>query len=1644
MNHNINAVVSAHDFCRNFPNQPSKLVARDNVYEHVNKIFNNVSTFILIEGPTLSGKSEFAAGFMRRHPNSSVGAFLLPGDAYFYSPEYARLVLAEQMHWLINQSAANYEAVDESLYTKLLHQLQKIAKRKPVTFILDGLASHTQPEYRMNQEILALLPHSQSDFRFLISGPPAFEEQLRKINNSLKVVPLIEIAKEETVEFFSDIPRLTHKDIADIRKFCSGSIGQMSKFKSILSNYNMSVEDILVDGVGGLDDLMEIEWRTLSTDTKMTRLLAFLCFANRQVLLSQLSAMAELTDENVDQLLSKCAFVDIDKTSKYCSIRSTAQRNFLQKKLIHLEPTIQENYLTDLLKDPEGTEAVRYLPAQLMKTGHYEDLIRRLDVKHFCKLLTSQRSLRALKANSDLGLLASKKLSDEESLIRFSISGSVISGLTFSVGSRSRIEALIRLGVIDDAVELAFSSPTNEERLQLLATTAKTLYDERLLIPIEIRAEIKRLGKLVSASDLGPLAIDIACDLIVIDLDAAVDLFNKANSLSMEGEKADANTTVEQKPRSALDSEISEGPIRKLELRMSQKHHQRFAEALGRIVDRTSSDQIIARMSQSLDASGELMFLSEWLARRKKEPDAWRIANLALDLMLKDLSRSPRIEDLRAIAVVLPYIEIPDETDKLIKRIEVLVETDLFLGASIESVRLQMLLQRAKYRYVPAEVEFSILDLFIKVEALEDVSMRVTCLSWMLYSLQQFEDAKQFEAKTSLLSQTITALLTGIETLLLSSAEHFIAVRSAIFALAKADVKLALDLANRLNTEERRDLAFSALAGELFKDQAFIKDPGALLQCIEKIVDENKRSVVILAGLYQISELIRKKIIFSCNFELVFVWKKLRVANYKFQGAISALQILMQTGATQPVTQELKDQLELIWPTIQVDWVRYNLGYSLVRDTAHLDKHFSQYWLKKVNTEEQTQHAPSERYAEVLRLIADLVVRSYSYLAADATAIDSSEFRKVTSIISAVPIPQDRIILWCDFGTRLFYFNKKELAKKICALHVEPMLTDSFENNEFLKELMIAEAAPFLYLIHQAAALFQVDKIQGKARRDAAIADICYALLKKKSASDVYKAPDNDEYDLDAGTAASLISLACKIGTDWIIFNLVKVIAATLVSKRNYARIRRTQVVDFLGSLTTLIKTNLPDILNISHNGFKIASLAQIYRARSICGSQVSGSEWKNLYDDARAIANIADRGVVTAFVAVAAKARMASIDADWLLAVKTDTNQIPTMVDKIDRFVWLAEIIESSDKSQALALARSGMELSKLLDREVDAYARQKKILDLVFNIDPDLVDKYIDLADKDPARQYNKKALEDRIKLKKLQREAAEGPGDINFSDQSGEDIAELCMRNLASFNANRIIPRPTEEFKELGLRAAALTISHAYSIWCWIIENAIKKANQGGKAEKAVENLFAASLNSGSLLLSLLGGPDSVLQSMRFSSEGLVKPGDRDAVIEMIVQWARENNGREILISDPFFGPADVDFLLSVANAAPESSLKVLTAKRHLKKQISNASFEDAFEDAWRTLCDVSPFDAQVAVIGFNVEGDHPIHDRWLVTEQSGLRLGTSANSIGHLRISEISPIETSVASSRFAIIDDFISRRTRVWEGNKISLTTFDIH
>lgn len=1636
--------VGTPDFCRNLPKKPTKSIPRDNLMEHIETVFRDAARCILLEGEAQSGKSEFLASFLRKHSQDSVGVFLSPGDAYFYSPEYAKLVLAEQIHWILNGKPGNYDSIDDATYKSLLYKLQKLAGQKPITFVIDGLTEKIAPEGKLREDILNLLPFSQQNFRFLIAGTGDLEPDLRKHSKSFKSVPLIQIAQEEAAEFFADITELTPKDVSDIRKFCSGSIGRMTKLRAIIQTNKISLNEILNERFGELEDLMEMEWLSFAKNEALRKLLAFLCFANRPLHLERLAEFSGIEKESLQRLIEESSFIDSDSASCLVSIRSNAQKHFLRKKLQEFESTVQESFLKELLANPDSIESDRYLPAQLLQVGKYDDLVQRLDAKHFCRLLNSEKSLRALKVNLDLGLKAAKHIGDEAQIARFGMSKSVVGGITLSVGSQGRIQTLVAMGQIDEAIALSLAAPSREEALKHLAATAKAIFDERKTIPNSIRTEVKNLLEDLSVDTLGDMAIAIACDLIVVDFEAAVDLFNKANAV-VKNEKTTNTPNSHEKGDDKSGEKSLSSSEQTTELRLSERHRRRFSQVIGQMVDRTAPEKICDRVRQSTDYSSDLVFMKEWIGRRRTDPRAFEVAHAAIDVILKDLKRSPRIEDLRTIAVVLPHVDDTLEAEKLSKRIQALVSTELLFGNSVEAVRLQMLLIETQYRVTPDEAELAWLDVLLEVEVIADISIRVACLSWVLFALKQLPTWEILEAKTSLISHATSSLMDAIECLLQNSADHLAAVKTALPALTRADIALTMKVCGSLNTETRRDSAFSLSLAELFTLMKYSDEPACILQFVDKIIDENTRSKAILNGLSQVVDHLKSSRSVICNEGVASLWKKLRVPNYRFMGLRYAIQIALLTKQSDSKISFLKDEIDKCWSANEIDWVRWELGYSLVRDMYSSDKIFANDWFSKIAEEEKSLRSPSESVSDVLKLTASLAVRAYSYLA-PSDFKQSEDFGKLAQLVASIAVPDERLQMWCELGIRLHYSGKYGFSKYICKNYVEPMLpisSASIGECGFGHELTLALAAPFLYLIHEATGQFTVDKISDIARRDSAIQEICFTLLRKVANTDGYKDPGSDGYDLTVETATSIVSLIGKMSTDWIIFGVVEALTDSLGAKKNERRIRRLQVADILNTLETSVKRILPDRNNIKHAGFLISSLAQINRARQSAGLQVAGKTWQDLFADARALSNVSDRAVVTAFVAVGARGKQKIIPDDWLEQIRQDVKSSPTVLDQIDRYVWLAEILEGFDKKQSLQLARAGMSLTKNVGEGINVYQKKRKLLDIVLNIDPDLAGDFIELSDGDRARRNDKAALEARVKIQRLQKEAASHPDNLELREESDRDIAELAMRNLSALNANRIVPRAVEDFKNLISRAHSLPFDSAYCVWSWMLENAIRKGGLNSKGEKVVINAFQASLSAGELIISLLNGAFSALNPNGASGEGLVRPGGREDALALILDWAKVVDGQPIVITDPYFGPEDLELLFEMAKAAPRSSIRVLTGRRHLRGAIADSNFETAFLDAWHAMCDAVGSDIEICVVGVNSDGDHPIHDRWILSGGCGLRMGTSAKSLGNFRVSEVCNMTEEEVPGRLELVNGFLDRRTRQWEGGRVMTSSFSL-
>ena len=175
----------------------------------------------------------------------------------------------------------------------------------------------------------------------------------------------------------------------------------------------------------------------------------------------------------------------------------------------------------------------------------------------------------------------------------------------------------------------------------------------------------------------------------------------------------------------------------------------------------------------------------------------------------------------------------------------------------------------------------------------------------------------------------------------------------------------------------------------------------------------------------------------------------------------------------------------------------------------------------------------------------------------------------------------------------------------------------------------------------------------------------------------------------------------------------------------------------------------------------------------------------------------------------------------------------------------------------------------------------------------------------------------------------------------------------------------------------------------------------------------------------------------------SDQLVRTGERDKVFARIKEWALNAKGF-IKISDPFFGCEELEMILLIREINPSIPIYILTSKKHQLEQKYQTPLDDSYQTYWRMKVSYNaPGDVTIIIIGVESQMDSPIHDRWWLSEQSGLRFGTSANSIGITKIAEISEFSESEVQERLTEIDIYIYKKAKDFGGNKIRYLEFNL-
>ena len=151
--------------------------------------------------------------------------------------------------------------------------------------------------------------------------------------------------------------------------------------------------------------------------------------------------------------------------------------------------------------------------------------------------------------------------------------------------------------------------------------------------------------------------------------------------------------------------------------------------------------------------------------------------------------------------------------------------------------------------------------------------------------------------------------------------------------------------------------------------------------------------------------------------------------------------------------------------------------------------------------------------------------------------------------------------------------------------------------------------------------------------------------------------------------------------------------------------------------------------------------------------------------------------------------------------------------------------------------------------------------------------------------------------------------------------------------------------------------------------------------------------------------------------------------------------KNLEEHITIVDPYFGPDDLWTVRLVMEVNPDVVVRIVT-RRPPKESVGEVEGSQTYDAAWRSLCDQTPPQTEIIRVGLVQSAKVPFHDRWIITKGSGIRLGSSINSIGN-RLSEISALGgEDLERVRFAV-EGFLTRTNRELGGERVVYELFEL-
>lgn len=1634
---------------QSFPRLSLPQVQREKSLQLIEEVLAGDTSILVIEGDQGIGKTTLLAQFALRHPGSSVGFFADSASRTSYDPWMVQLDLCNQISWLVHgRQLERTDCLDERFFGQLVFELNRFSRRhcQVIFFIIDGLDELDSSGLSGCRQILRMLQFSHPYFRFVVSGSrDALPEEIT-CTRGLRSHIMYGFTRDETSSYLSGLG-LSEQSIEELYRISSGNPGYLSTARRISES---GQESNGCGDVGSLHALYETEWRKVdSSNESLLGALAVLAHDKRRYSLEALSRLLKVDADDLERWLKRLTFVLMDDSRTALRFVSKQFREFAAHKLRHLNLQVNRAIIDDLRSCASEHDSLRELPAYLDRVGEYHDVLAGLSPQNMTRIVTFEDSIARIREPVELGMKAASQTDNIQELMRFSVQKCVLEDMADTMNSPAELEALIATRNYSAAVKVASSQILKEDRLHMLAIVARAFSKKGLQVTPELQEQIEVLYRQIDPRILGPRGLEIAAALLYSQPKLAFELAEVAAG-KLDGTSSSdwVFAALSLMAGDLQDCQMDRDAIRQeLTSKIKDTEALRVSTEAAIAFDAYSGKDVIREAIGFDDVDDRIHLLRLWTKRSRRHPDAVEVSEFAVDTILNASSYAPNARVFRELCEPLPFAEDIAGARRLVDAVSGQRATAESVGPFEEYVRLQLLLTQTESRYDIHAAWERMTELYLHVASQQDVDERAAGFAWMSGGLVDIDPEGYLEKSEGLHTLVTNELHDCVNVILADSAEQFYAIRGIGRALARSKPAEAVKISARLNTQYRRELALLEVLDSHMRVADDRLDCGLLRDILKRPCLPHLKDRLILMIVERFAAMQSGS---SRSVEhLVRVLPYLSAISdsaERCRGCCLVLSALLadnDNGQWSDVIRDIRNRLSESWSSIDSRWLKVDVGFRITAAlSARTDAETSRGWLDKVREVQKSALLGASDIFRTQILIVKLVIRSFAGLLPQRVE-EPSDLRRIEAIIDSIPSTGEQAKLWADLSLRFHACGRRDNQRKIVIERVKPLLSlASLCDQAYLTHLLVS-LAPALYCAHGHTALDEIAKLPAYYR-DEAWLGVCEYIFRKCPPYEPYEESTDSCYDVTYEEVIDVCSLLSLMTRDYAIYGVMEKLSGAVYLSRRRSGFTKPQRRSIADRLKKVVQDKLPDAEGIAHEGYVIASLAQVARLDPETGSQ----DWLNLAENARSIPNAADRTLVLGIIAEAMPARLRELRVALIDEACDLIAMIPFHLDQAGRYEALASVALGWDSSLCRRLIHRSMEIAGI-HNDSPYLAAQRRLVSLAYRVDPDFAASLASAFDDDPAREVSRRNARERLEL--LKSRAMIASGHVSTTPPDSSRLARTAGMMLASLNAGRLATVRKDVVNRVLSSVRSEPLTKVYPVFAWAIENMTRAYADKPQASSILRPIFegimqAASFSEDVMMKSASGmvSMSSRLTDLSSPESMVVRHGDRESAISFIGDWLTHHAKDYIKLHDPFFGPEDLEILQLIRSSAPDCRIHVLTSLQRQNSERVGRPFSIAYSEYWHAnIADQDPPSCEIMIYGYRETGQSPIHDRWWITNGSGLFSGTSFRSLGYERLSDIHVLSEEEALAREAEIDDYLVRRVPLHGGKRLDYELFTL-